>query len=95
LAFVGLVWLVAFSQDPMLRKANRKVISIQSIGYRTIVYFVEETFLKITALTGILSFDAPRTTDDLGYLLSKIDSLKKVCHLYHNDYDIWRRMLWI
>lgn len=61
----------------MLRKANRKMIFIQSIRYRTIVYFVEETFLEITTMTSILSFDVPRTAGDLDDLLSKTDSFKK------------------
>lgn len=57
----------------MLRRANRKMISIQSIGYRTIVYFVEETFLEVTTMTSILSFDV--STGNLGDLLSKTDFL--------------------
>lgn len=40
LAFADLVRLSTFSRDLMLRKENKKAISIQAIGYGVITYYV-------------------------------------------------------
>lgn len=49
-----------FSRDLMLRKENKKAFSIQAIGYKVIIYFIEETFAGVTTMTEILSFDVPK-----------------------------------
>lgn len=60
LAFADLVRLSTFSRDLMLRKENKKAFSIQAIGYKVIIYFIEETFAGVTTMTEILSFDVPK-----------------------------------
>ncbi|KAI8890562.1 hypothetical protein K501DRAFT_328517 [Backusella circina FSU 941] len=80
LAFADLVRLSIFSRDLMLRKENKKAISIQAIGYRVIIYFIEEAFPSVTIMSEILSFDVPRTICDIAGLVNKMDQLKRVCH---------------
>lgn len=83
LTFADLVRLSTLSRDLMLRKENKKAISIQAVGYRTVVYFVEETSPDVTTMIEILSFDVPNTICGLGDLINKMDQLKEVCHIFH------------
>ncbi|KAG1135655.1 hypothetical protein G6F37_012419 [Rhizopus arrhizus] len=85
LAFADLVRLSTFSRDLMLRKENKKAISIQAIGYRVIVYFVEETFLGVTTMSEILSFDVPSTICSIADLINKMDQLKRVRHVLDTE----------
>lgn len=69
----------------MLRKENKKAITIQAIGYRIVVYFVEETFPDITTMTEILSLDVPNTICGIGDLINKVDQLKRVRHILNTE----------
>ncbi|KAI9477828.1 MAG: hypothetical protein EXX96DRAFT_608461 [Benjaminiella poitrasii] len=53
LVFADLVRLSTLSRNLMLRKENKKAISIQAIGYRVIVYFIEDTFSDVTTMSEI------------------------------------------
>lgn len=85
MAFADLVRLSTLSRDLMLRKESKKAITIQAIGYRVIVYFIEETFPGITTMTEILSFDVPNTICSIADLISKIDQLKRVRHVLDTE----------
>ncbi|KAI7887290.1 uncharacterized protein EV154DRAFT_15267 [Mucor mucedo] len=80
LAFADLVRLSTFSRDLMLRKENKKAISIQAVGYKVIIYFIEEAFPDVTIMYEILSFNGPRTIYDIADLIDTVNQLKRVCH---------------
>lgn len=85
LAFIDLVRLSTPSRDLMLRKENKKAITIQAIGYRVIVYFIEETFPGITTMTEMLSFNVPNIICSIADLISKIDQLKRARHVFDTE----------
>lgn len=64
--FADLIRQTTLSRDLVLRKENKKTITIQAVGYNTVVYLVEESFPDVTTMTKILSFDVPKTICALG-----------------------------
>ncbi|GAA5796739.1 hypothetical protein HPULCUR_002114 [Helicostylum pulchrum] len=85
LAFADLIRLSTFSRDLLLRKENKKAISIQAIGYRVVIYFIEETFPGVTIMSEILSFNVPSTICGIAGLINKIDQLKRVRHILDTE----------
>lgn len=82
LVFMDLVRLGVFARSLMLRKANRKVLVVQCIGYTMIFYLVSEHSYGITTMAELLTIDVPKYISEIGGLLQKVDDLKRLFLLY-------------
>ncbi|KAI8064049.1 hypothetical protein BDF21DRAFT_347011 [Thamnidium elegans] len=82
LAFMDLVCLGVFAHSLMLRKANRKVLVVQCIGYTMVFYLVSEGSYGITTMAEFLTIDVPKYISEIGGLLQKVDDLKRLFLLY-------------
>ncbi|ORE05530.1 hypothetical protein BCV72DRAFT_139170 [Rhizopus microsporus var. microsporus] len=62
LAFADLVRMSTLSRGFVLKKENKKAVTMQAVRYRTVFYFAKETFPNVTTMTKTLSFGVPKTT---------------------------------
>ncbi|KAI9324584.1 hypothetical protein BD770DRAFT_335016, partial [Pilaira anomala] len=82
LAYMDLVRLGVFARSLMLKKANRRVLVVQCIGYTMIFYLVSEHSYGITTMAELLTIDVPKCISEIGGLLQKVDDLKRLFLLY-------------